>query len=179
MVLAAVIKKSFPVDLGAYNMSIEKLEEITLLRVRFAEGLCKHLGIDLSELIAKIFLMEDGKLLTSFALKERKLTDKFKQLVAEKPVLEAELEVLGLTNYEAMGTLLSRWNFDENFAKAFFHITAPSTKEEEALYMLSMLINSETIFDDKSLQKCEKFLEAHDISRERFLEVVTNIKKEL
>lgn len=177
IILAAVIKKSFPPDLRPYSLSLQEFETITIKRIDFLKQIVQSLTVDKDLLLSIAFLMEDGKLITSNVLQTEGLTEHFQEVVAGEGTQAAELKLLGLTSYEAMKILLLKWNFHPSFATLFTDIFEQKTLEAKLLYLGSKIISVGGVMTREEIKSLYPLIEECGIDKSLFLQAYENITK--
>ena len=179
IVMAAVLKKSFSLDISPYGIDIDRFDTICSLRVQFVTLWQKGEDIDLQQLSSAAFLMEAGKIITANAIINLKLLSSFKELRERLDIQESEKKLFGLQSYEVAAKLFEQWDFEKNFIDLIANITEPKTKEEEILYVLWRVINIENIFVDATLEEMLVFVDTRNLNREKFKNAIEIIKEEL
>lgn len=177
--MAAVLKKSFPLNLSPYNISIEEFDKICNLRVKFLNTWVKEKNIDLQNLSSAAFLMASGKVVTSNAIITRGLSDKFQTLLKNSSALEAEESLFGINNYKVASILFNKWGFDDVFTNLIMAVTNPKTKEEKILHVISVLIDTDGILSEKTVQDALVLVNNYDLNIEAFKSSVQSIQLEL
>jgi HD-like signal output (HDOD) protein len=179
IIMATVLKKSFPLDLSPYKISIEQFDKICILRARLLNGWLKEKNFDLQSLSSVAFLIESGKIITANEILKLNLSGRFSELVAERDILEAETFLFSLNNYELAAMLFKKWHFNEEFTNLILGVLDPKTEEEKILNVLLSAINTQGILSDENLEKSIKLLDIYQLDTAKFSENVNILKKEL
>ncbi|MDD3060412.1 MAG: HDOD domain-containing protein [Sulfurimonas sp.] len=181
IVMAAILKKSFLLDLSPYNITIETFDTICALRVKFLNIWLRdeNMNIDMPTLTSAAFLMESGKIISANAIMSNHLKEKFVDMLNEKSAEEAEKIVLGIQSYTLAGKLFEKWEFEENFVDLISNIALPQTKEQQILHILSLLINTQGIFTPDRIETATELLVSYDMDKEKLQNAIKTIQKEL
>ncbi|DAB28996.1 MAG TPA: hypothetical protein CFH84_11905 [Sulfurimonas sp. UBA12504] len=179
IVMAAILKKSFLLDLSPYNITIETFDSICALRVKLLNIWLIGENIDIQALSSAAFLMESGKIISANAIMSRHLKKKFTDLLNENSVVEAEKILLGIESYTLAGILFEKWEFEKSFVDLISNIAMPQTNEQQVLHILSLLINTQGIFTKESIQIASELLISYDMNVEKLQQAIKTIQKEL
>ena len=177
--MATVLKKSFPLDLSPYGISIEFFDKICVLRVRLLKEWLKDENIDMRTLTAAAFLMESGKIVTSYEIKKNALSEIFKDLRENSSLLEAENVLFATDSYQIAALLFRQWQFEDAFTELIGGIYKTITDEQKILFVLSTAINIEGILEDASIQKSLELIDKYGFNKTTFEKAIQTIKKEL
>lgn len=175
IILAAVIKKSFPVDLHPYKISLEQLESVVTLRIKFLEKLAGQLPFDKDYLKSILFLMENGKFITSYIIQKEGLSDQFVEELVSCSIEEAEQNILQVTSYEAMELLLLKWGFDESFANSFTNIINPKSAQDKLLFVIVNTIKVNGFIESEHSEVMSPLIEESGVDSDFFYEVLNTI----
>jgi HD-like signal output (HDOD) protein len=175
--MAVMLKKSFPIDLSPYKITIEQFDKISTLRVQFLKYWVKD--IDIQTLSSVAFLLEAGKIVTSHAIVKNNLLNEFTKLLKNHTILEAEKSLFGIHNYEVSAMLFEKWGFDKNFTDLIVATINPKVKDEKILHIVYTLIGINGIITDETLQDSLKMVQEYKFDVEIFKNSVNKIKSYL
>lgn len=179
IIMATILKKSFPLNLSPYNISIEQFDKICILRTRFLKEWLKNEDLDLQMLSSAAFLMESGKIVISNEILKNQLSSNFIELTKEYPVLEAERILFDVDSYKITSLLFKQWQFDSGFTELISNIPNPTTKEQKILHVLSVTIGVKGILSEENIDLATKLLIDYEIGTDKFLKAVELTKNEL
>jgi len=181
IVMAAVLKKSFPLNLSPYKITIEQFDKICTLRVNFLNEWFKNDNndnINIQDLLSAAFLMECGKVITSHSIIQNNLHDKFIMLQNDFTLTESENVLFNMNSYRVAALLFEKWGFDNSFTKLISGVLNPKTEEQNVLYLLSTLVGVEGIFTDKSISNSLKLVKQFNLKIEKFEKTIETIKQQ-
>ncbi len=178
IVMATVLKKSFPLNLSPYKISLDDFDKISTLRVFFLKEWLKGSDYELENLLSVAFLMETGIVITSYTLTQNNLQSKFLSLQNEHSILESEKILFNMNSYEVAAMLYEKWDFDEEFTEMLSDVKTPKTTEENFLYVLSLLIGVDGILSDESIQRSLEIVKQRDLDEQSFLRAIETTKRE-
>ncbi|MDD2790287.1 MAG: HDOD domain-containing protein [Sulfurimonas sp.] len=178
IVMAAVLKKSFPLDISPYHISIDTFDTICALRVRLLTLWLKDEVADIANLASAAFLMEAGKIVTSNAIIQNNLQGSFSTSLESMSIEQAEEKLFGAHSYTVAAKLFQQWEFEENFIDLIAHITQPKTKEQQILHILCKLINTQSILGDEAIEEVFGMLISNNMSCEKLKNTIETIQKE-
>lgn len=177
--MATVLKKSFPLDLSPYEISIEQFDKICILRVRLLKEWFKGENIDIQLLSSAAFLMESGKIITANELIKHNLSTAFIDLRKEHSTLKAE-EILFHTNsYEVASSLFKQWQFEDAFTELLLGLSKPQTEEQRILHVVSIAIGIDAILDDESIEQALRLAQEYDLNSDKLQQSIKIIQQEL
>lgn len=179
IIMATVLKKSFPLDLSPYKISIEMFDAICILRVRLFNEWIKDEKLDIKALSSVVFLMESGKIVTANQILKRRLSENFIDLVKNHTVAKAEKILFSADSYEIAAALFKKWQFDDTFTDLIQGISEPTNYEQKILHVLSVAIGIDGILNEKNMDNALKLLELYAIEKEKFMQAADKIKKEM
>jgi HD-like signal output (HDOD) protein len=177
--MATMLKKSFPLDLSPYKISIEQFDTICILRTRLLSLWLQDENIDIQILSAVAFLIESGKIVTANEILKENICYDFFQLLNEHPVLEAETLLFGINSYQVASMLFKQWQFDEKFTELILGALDPKTYEQKVLSVVLSVITTEGVLSDENIEKSIELLRLYDLNATKFIESVNILKKEL
>ena len=177
IVMAAILKKSFPLDLSPYKITIEQFDIICALRVKFLNIWIHDTALDMQNLSSAAFLMEAGKIITSNL--EHNHYERFLKLLKELSIEEAEKTLFSMDNYQIASMLFKRWDFEDNFTDLIKAVSAPRTKEEKLLHVISILIGIDGILTDETIEKALRFADMYECDTVKLKTAIKTIKSEL
>lgn len=179
IVLASVLKKSFPIDLSPYGINIDLFDKISILRSKLATLWLKESQFDHANLSSAAFLMESGKIILAHEIVKNGLLSEFSQLVERSGVCAAEEEIFLLSSYEAAAKLFHSWHFSEEFVELIAGIADPQSASQSILRIAVDLINTEAILTQESINAAYKTAQERNLEAEKLLYAVEKIQKEL
>ena len=179
IVLASVLRKSFAIDLTPYAISIDDFDKICILRTKVLALWMKEENFDLPTLSSAAFLMESGKIIMANEILKSNSLERFHHFISESSVLEAEKELFELSSFGASAKLFKEWLFSEDFTELIAGVENPQTPEQRVLEVLVMLINTQEIISQNSINKALALVEAYGFNSEKFLEAVEKVKNQL
>lgn len=178
IIMATILKKSFPLDLSPYAISIEQFDKICILRTKFLREWVKDEGLDIQTLSSVALLMESGKIITSNEILKNQLYSTFIDLVQKHSSLYAEKELFDTDSYEIASLLFEQWEFEESFTKLISNIQNPSTKEQKILHILCVAISVDGILEEKNIDASIEIIDKYQLDKEKFTKAVEAIKQE-
>ena len=179
IIMASVLKKSFPLDLTPYQITIDEFDTICILRSRVLTLWMHEQNIDLPTLSSVAFLMESGKIIMANEIIRNNLQEHFTQLLNEHYVHEAEKIIFGTTSYELAAQLFAEWLFEESFIGILQGIISPTTQEQRVLKTLELLINTKSIMGEDAIQEALDFAQEHDMASTQLLHAIKSLQNEL
>lgn len=178
IIMATVLKKSFPLDLSVYGISIEEFDKICILRTRFLKVWLKDENLDIQTLSSVAFLMESGKIITSNEIVKNQLSSDFLELWQKNSILEAEKEFFGSDSYEIASLLFEEWEFETSFVKLISNVQNPSTMEQKILHIICAAISVEGILEEKNITLAVELINEYGFEQEKFTQAVKTFTKE-
>lgn len=179
IIMAAVLKKSFPLDISPYQITINEFDKICSLRVRFLNELFKGRQKNIDNLSSVSFLMEAGKIITSHTILNNKLEDEFRKLQQELTIEESERKLFGQNSYDTAGRLFKTWGFEEDFTDLIANFLNTETADAQTILMLHTLINTQGIFNNENIQKALEFAETYKMNVDKIKEIIAELQKEI
>jgi HD-like signal output (HDOD) protein len=179
IVMAAMLKKSFALNLSPYNITIEQFDQISTLRARFINSWAKEFEVDIQTLSAAAFLMESGKIITSNIIVQNNYTTQFWELLKSHTIEDAEKILFAADSYTVAGILFQKWDFEKKFTDMIIGILQSQTLEQKLLHVSSVLISTEGILTEQTLQKASQLLEEYELDGKSFNNISINLQKEL
>lgn len=177
IIMATILKKSFPLNLAAYGITIEQFETISILRARVLKEWLKDVNIDMQALLLGAFLMESGKIVLAHEITKNSLEKEFIFLRQSMSDIEAERMLFGVESYSVASLLFRQWQFDDAFCALMEDIADAKSDDAKILHALQIAINIENIFDNDEIVKAKEFLDIHGLFGDKFLQSVEKIKK--
>lgn len=177
IILATILKKSFPLDLSVYGISVEQFETISILRAKLLKEWLQGTDVDIQSLSLAAFLMESGKIVMAYEIVKNNLKIEFVALCQIKSQEEAEVELFGVQSYSVASALFLQWQFDDAFCTLIGSVTNPQCNDAKILHALQIAINTKNIFDVDEIAKAKEFLDAHELYGDEFLQSVEKIKE--
>ena len=179
IVMATALKKSFPLNLSPYKISIELFDTICIFRSRLLKEWFKDENLDIKSLSSAAFLMESGRIVMANEIIKNNLSENFIELLKNHTIIDAEKLLFYTDSYQIASKLFKQWQFDDNFTNLIQGVSDPKTDEQKILRVLSTAIGVEGILNDTNIDEAIKLLIEYKLDSTKFLEAVTNIKKEL
>ncbi|MDD2358375.1 MAG: HDOD domain-containing protein [Thiovulaceae bacterium] len=179
IVMAAILKKSFALNLSPYKISIEQFDVICALRVKFLNTWVHDETLDIQNLSSAAFLMEAGKIVTSNFILQRKEHEKFLKLLEDSSIEEAERTLFNMDSYQVAAMLFKKWEFEDNFTDLIKAISAPQTKEQKLLHVISILIGIKGILTDETIEEALSFASMYDYDITKLQSAIITVTKEL
>lgn len=177
IIMATILKKSFPLDLSVYGISVEQFETISILRAKLLKEWLQGTGVDIQLLSLAAFLMESGKIVMAHEIVKNNLKVEFVSLCQIKSQKEAEMEIFGVQSYGVASALFSQWQFDDAFCTLVGSVGNPQSNDAKILHALQIVINTRNIFDADDIAKAKEFLDEHELHGDAFLRSIEKIKK--
>lgn len=178
IIMASILKKSFPLDLSVYNISAQEFDKICILRTRFLKVWLKDEDFDIQTLSSVAFLMESGKIITSYEIIKNQLSSAFIELSQKNSILEAEKELFDANSYEIASLLFEQWEFEESFIKLISNIPNPSTREQKILHVLSVAISVEGVLEEKNIGLAIELINEYGFDKEKFMKALEALREE-
>ncbi|MCX6061099.1 MAG: HDOD domain-containing protein [Campylobacterales bacterium] len=182
---ANAIKKTLPLDLSPYNITIEKLTETSTFQLAL---LREWYGIvdkqRLPQLVSASFLMELGKLVVAKKIIKSGEKEAFLHQTTEgKSLSDIEKSYTGHESYEIAGMMFKHWHFETSLIETLISIHNPSHGENgEILNVISCAINVHEVLTENSLERAYRAIETFGLDGSAFekaVEIVkTNITKD-
>jgi len=179
IVMAAMLKKSFPLNLSPYNISIDEFDNICALRVKFLNSLSKDVALDMQMLSSAAFLMEAGKIITSNLILQNNYNNQFTQLLQTTSTEEAEKNIIGMNSYQVAGVLFHKWAFDDQFTQLVAKLYTPTSKGQKLLHVIATLISTKGILSDETIEEGLKLATLYELQSDELEDTIKTIKKEL
>jgi HD-like signal output (HDOD) protein len=179
IVMAAMLKKSFPLNLLPYNISIEEFDNICALRVKFLNSLPKDVELDMQTLSSAAFLMEAGKIITSNLILQNNYNHQFSELLQSLSINEAEKLIFGMDSYQVAGVLFHKWAFDDGFTQLISKLSTPQSKGQKLLHVISTLISVKGILSDETINDALSLATLYELDANSIKKSIEIIKKEL
>jgi len=176
IILATILKKSFPVDLSAYGISVEEFETISVLRAKLLKEWLKDANIDMQTLLLGAFLMESGKIIMAHETVKNGCTKEFIAMRQNTSDIEAEKMLFGIESYGVASLLFRQWLFDDAFCTLVGDVATAKNDDSKILHALQMVINTKNIFDKDDIAKAKEFLDMNGLYGDKFLQSVEKIK---
>lgn len=176
---ANAIKKTLPLDLSPYNITIEKLTEVSTLQLALLREWYSIVDKQrLPSLTSSTFLMELGKLVVSQkVIKAGKKEAFLYQITEGKTLSDIEKSFTGYESYEIAGMMFEHWNFEPSLVKTLSTIHNPSHGENgEILNAISCAINIHDVLTESSLENAYRTIETLGLDREAFEKAVKIVK---
>ncbi len=178
IVMAAMLKKSFTLNLLPYNISIEEFDNICALRVRFLNSLPKDVELDMQMLSSAAFLMEAGKIITSNLILQNNYNNQFSELLQTLCIDEAEKLIIGMDSYQVAGVLFHKWSFDDGFTQLVSNISTPQSKGQKLLHVISTLISVKGILSDETINNALSLATVYELDINILKDAITAILNE-
>ncbi len=179
IIMATVLKKSFPLDLSPYKISIEMFDAICILRVRLLHEWLKDEKLDLKTLSSAVFLMESGKIVTANQILKSRLSENFIDLAKHNTITKAEKILFRADSYQIASALFKKWQFDDDFTELIYGISTPQNYPQQILHILCVAIGIEGILDEANTEDALRLLKLYEIDEKNFLLAAQKIKKEI
>lgn len=178
IVLASVLKKSFPIDLSPYGINIDLFDKISILRSKLATLWLKESQFDHANLSSAAFLMESGKIILANEIVKSGSIEEFVLLIERSGVCGAERELFLLSSYEAAAKLFKSWLFSDEFVELIAGVAEPQTPSQQILRILVDLINTQDIFDEESVNAAHALALEMDLEAKMLLQAIEKMKKD-
>ena len=178
IIMATILKKSFPLNLSPYKISIEQFDAICIVRTKLLKEWHIDKNLDLTTLFSAAFLMESGKIVASNEILKSGFLDNFLELCNNSTIFEAEKVLFEKSSYEIASLLFKQWEFDDAFIKLISNIANPLATEDKILHVIATAISSEVILEDKNIQAATELLTDYGLDIAAFTEAVEKIKRE-
>ena len=176
---ANAIKKTLPLDLSPYNITIEKLTETSVLQLAL---LREWYGIvdkqRLPSLLSATFLMELGKLVVSKKVIKSGEKEAFLQQSTQgKTLSDIEKSYTGHESYAIAGMMFDHWHFETSLIETLSSMHNPSHGGNgEILNVISCAINVHETLTEASLKRAYHAIEAFGLDKEAFEKAVELVK---
>ncbi len=178
VVMATVLKKSFPLNLSPYKMTVDSFDKISTLRVFFLKEWLKGGEYDIQNLLSIALLMETGIVIISHTIVQNNLQDKFLSLQNEHSILESEKILFNMNSYQAAAILYGKWEFEEEFIAVLTDVKTPKNTEENFLYVLSIIIGVDGILTEETIERSLKIVKERNLEEKNFLKAIELTKRE-
>lgn len=179
IIMATILKKSFPLDLSVYGISIEEFDKICILRTRFLKEWLKDEDFDIQTLSSVAFLMESGKIITSKEIIKNNLNLYFVDLSKNSSFSQAEKKLFDLESYEIASLLFEQWEFEESFIKLLSNIQNPTTLEQKILHIVCVVISVDGVLQEKNIELATELIIEYKFKKEKFIKTVEVFTKEM
>ncbi len=179
IVMAAMLKKSFALNLSPYDITIEEFDMLCALRVKFLNTLPKDVAFDIPMLSSAAFLMETGKIISSNLILQNNKLETFKDLLQTHSTKEAEIIIFGMDSYQIAGILFDKWAFDTGFIELVSSLCTPKSKGQKLLHVVATLINVKGVLSDASIQEGVNLAALYALDTKALQTTIQIIKKEL
>ncbi len=179
IVMAAVLKKSFPLNLSPYKISIEFFDKICILRVRLLKEWLKGNTTDMKTLFSAAFLMESGRIVMAHEILKHNLSNQFIELTKTNTLLDSEILLFNVDSYKVAALLFKQWNFDDNFTVLIAGVSNPTTYEQNFLHIISTAIGIDGILEESNITQASKLVEEYQFDLVKFTNAIKVIKKEM
>jgi HD-like signal output (HDOD) protein len=179
IVMATVLKKSFPFDLSPYKITAERFDVICVLRVRLLNEWLVGENIDVKALSSAVFLMESGKIVSSQEILKNGMFETFIDLVDKGTVLEAERSLFEADSYQIASELFRQWQFEDSFTNLIQGVSNPTTREQKILLVASKAIGIEGVVSEESVAEAQESLKLYEMDASPFDKAVEVIRTEL
>lgn len=177
--VANAIKKTLPLDLSPYNISIEKLTETSSLQLALLREWYSIVDKQrLPQLVSATFLMELGKLVIAQKVNKSGEKEAFLQQVSEgKALKDIEKSYTGYEGYVMAGMMFEHWNFEASLVETLNSIYHPKHQENgEILNVISCAINIQNVLTEESLYDAYRAIDLFGLDREAFDKAVQILK---
>jgi len=169
--VANAIKKTLPLDLSPYNITIEKLTETSALQLAL---LREWYGIvdkqRLPKLLSATFLMELGKLVISQKVIKAGEKKAFLDQINEgKALSDVEKSYTGHESYEIASMMFEHWHFESTLTETLRSIHSPNHGENgEILNVISCAITIYDVLTPESIEKAHEAIGIFGLDKEAF-----------
>lgn len=175
--MATILKKSFPIDLSPYKISIEQFDKICILRVRLLKEWLGDENIDIQTLSSTAFLMEGGKIILSHEIIKNGFLNSFEEMQKSLTIIETEEQLFGLCSYKIAALLFERWNFEPTFTDMLSGIFEAQTQEQKILHVLATAISVEAMLNEKSIADALALANDYNLNTEKLEDAMSIIQK--
>ena len=175
--MAAMLKKSFTLNLSPYHITIEQFDQICTLRARFINLWAKDYAIDIQSVASAAFLMESGKIIISNIIAQNNYTTRFEELLLTNSIEDAEKLLFNVDSYTIAGMLFREWEFEEGFIEMIMGVSHPKTLEQQLLHVSSVLISTDGILTDVNIKKALLLLNRYELLHKNFSATVLELQK--
>lgn len=172
IIMATILKKSFPLDLSAYALSLEQFENVSLMRSKLLKEWLKDTDVDIQTLLLGAILMESGKVVLAYEISKNNLVDEFVALRERLTEGEAEERLFGIQSYGAASLLFRQWLFDEPFCDLIAQIANPINDEEKLLHTLQIAVDIHEGCTPKSIQRAQEYVNTHGLFAKPFAQSI-------
>jgi HD-like signal output (HDOD) protein len=168
---ANAIKKTLPLDLSLYGITIEKLTETSTLQLAL---LREWYGIvdkqRLPSLVGTVFLMELGKLVVSKKVIAASAKEAFLSEISQgKSPDEVEKKYVNQESYEVASMMFEHWNFEASMVEMLKDIHQPKLGENSAiLHVIACAITIYETLTPESLENAYHWIETFKLDRAAF-----------
>jgi HD-like signal output (HDOD) protein len=178
---SSVIKKSIPVDLSIYSISIDDLTHVSSLQMALVREWYRNVNKSMLPLLqGAAFLMELGKLISSLKVINMGKLGQFVDDVSHGVSLEeAERNYCTLSSYEIVAIMFEHWNFESALVEALREISNDSTQNPYAqvLRVITQAVNVQNRLSDEGLIEALSTIEKFGLNKEAFEEAVLTLKE--
>lgn len=176
---ANAIKKTLPLDLSPYNITIEKLTETSVLQLALLRNWYEIVDKQrLSSLLSATFLMELGKLVIAQKVIKSGEKEAFLAQIAEgKYLSDIEKSYTGYESYKIAAMMFEHWHFETSLIETLSSIHTPRHGENgEILNVISCAINVLEVLTKDSLERAYHAIETFGLDKEAFEKAVEIVK---
>lgn len=150
IIMAAFVKKSFPIRLDVYEIDMAYFDKINQTRLYLLKKCFFDSNLNMEILKSVTILLESSKIVTAYLIDKENQKSYFKSLLKEKGVKEAEEAVFGVDGYKIGAMLFEKWKFEKEFVDLIKNIYNPKKKEGEILLILTAAANIDGILETKN-----------------------------
>jgi HD-like signal output (HDOD) protein len=179
---ANAIKKTLPLDLSPYGITIEKLTETSALQLALVR---EWYGIAdkqrLPSLISASFLMELGKLIVAQkVIKEGKKEPFLAEVMEGSALSSVEKSYIGYGSYEIASMMFEHWNFETSLIETLRAIDHPASGGNGAvLSVITRAINVREVLSAEGIEEAVESIELFGLDRPSFEQAIGILKKNM
>lgn len=176
---ANAIKRTFPLDLSPYGITIEKLTEASILQQALVREWYSIVDKQrLPSLLIASFLMELGKLIVAKKVIQEGRKELFlAEILGGGSLLHVEKSYISYGSYEIAGMMFKHWHFESSLIETLRTIDHPQESTNGAiLHVITRAITIRESLTPESLHDAYQGIENFRLDRESFETAVKIVK---
>lgn len=176
---ANAIKKTLPLDLSPYNITIANLSETSVLQLALTREWYQIVDKKrLPQLLNAVFLMELGKLVISQkVIKSGESKAFLDEITQGKALSDIETSYTGYESYEVASMMFEHWNFEASLVETLRSIHSPNLGQNgEILHVISHAITIYDVLTQGALDNAYRAIETFGLDKIAFAKAVETVK---
>lgn len=174
--LASIVKKSFKLDLGAYNMTADMFSNLSKKQHALVTAWClrkepKLLGV----LSPAAFLCEIGKVLIAQQIISDGSEQKFKEMIKETNDIElSEKAITGVDTPEVSAYVFEHWKFEQGLIDTIRYAQEPQNapekdqKSAKILHVVRTAVPINGVMTEASIALAKELVSKYELDMESF-----------